>query len=484
MLNRLNMDFSMLNLASIAPMATCAVFGILILSVSMIKKDLEAKFYAVLALLGLIVNIGLMLGYGGAIRGLFDMVLIDGISYISNLLISIVSAVFVLYTIDDERFEEYKKAEFYSLFLFMVAGFGFMVSSDSLVLIIVALELSSISLYTLIALRNTKDALSAAIKYFVMGTVGSGFFIFGAAIFYLVTGSFEIDNIGRALISNNQGVTLTVGVVMIMVALGFKISAVPFHTWLGDVYSYSNSNLSAYISIVPKIAAFIVVLRLFNTLLVVDIKVVMVILFIISVTTMSIANIAALVQKDIKRMLAYSSISHAGFILVAVLVGSIQASMGMFLYWIMFCVANLGAFGVVLAYETKEADTINIEKLSSLISINPKLALAMSVFMFSLAGIPPFSVFWGKMILLSSAVSSSYYTLAVIMAINSAVAMYYYLRVIVVMLLSRYKSEAKFELNTILKWLIGICALLCILSPLLVKFIVPKIYALLLFSGF
>lgn len=484
MLNRLNIDSSMLNLASISPMVTCAIFAILILSISMVKKDLEAKFYAVLTLLGLVINIGLMFGYSGAIRGVFDMILVDGISYISNLLISVVSAVFVLYTMDDERFEEYKKPEFYSLFLFMVTGFGFMMASDSLVLIIVSLELSSLALYALIALRNTKDALSAAIKYFVMGAVGSGFFIFGAAIFYLVTGSFEIDNIGRVLATGDEKGSIAIGVVMMMVALGFKISAVPFHTWLGDVYSYSNSNLSAYISIVPKIAAFVVALRLFNTLLIVDIEIVTITLFIISVATMTIANIAALAQKDIKRMLAYSSISHSGFILVAVLVGSIQASMGMFLYWVMFCVANLGAFGVILAYDTKDAQVINIEKFSSLININPALALAMSVFMFSLAGIPPLSVFWGKMVLLSSAVSSSYYTLAIIMALNSAIAMYYYLRVVVVMLLSKDKSEAKFELNSTLKWLLGICALLCLASPLLVKFIVPKIYALLLFSGF
>lgn len=486
MLNRFSIDSSILNFSSIAPMTTCALFAIIILCISMTKKDLEPKFYAVISLLGLVISIGFMLGYDGAIRGIFDMVLIDGISYISNVLIFIVSAIFVLYSMDDERFDEYKKAEFYSLFLFMVAGFGFMVASDSLVLIIVSLELSSLILYTLIAMRNTTNALSAAIKYFIMGAVGTSFFIFGAAILYLVSGSLEIDNMARNLANTDVrlGVTMCTGVVFMVVALGFKISAVPFHTWLGDVYAHSNSNLSAYISIVPKIAAFVVALRLFNTLLVIDVYMIKVILYAVAILTMSVANIAALIKKDLKKMLAYSSISHAGFILVAVLVGTIQASMGMFLYWAMFCVANLGAFGVILAFDKKDGEAITTDKLNGLISIDPKLAFVMSVFMFSLAGIPPLSVFWGKLVLLSSAVSVGYYTLAVIMAINSAIAMYYYLRVVVVMLLSKEISSAKFELNLTFKWILGICALFCVLSPLIVKFIVPKIYGLLLFSGF
>ncbi|NLY03317.1 MAG: NADH-quinone oxidoreductase subunit NuoN [Campylobacter sp.] len=487
MLNKLTIDINLLNLASISPAVSCIIFAVILLCISMVKKELEPKFYAVVTLLALIVSLGLMFGYKGPIRGFFDMVLVDGISHITNVIITLVSAIFVLYTLSCDKFDDFKRPEFYVLFLFMISGFGLMTSSDSLVLIIVALELSSLCLYTLIAMRNTVNATSAAIKYFVMGAVGSACFVLGAALIYLVSGSLEIGSIVRnlALSEVKYGVTMSVGIVLIIVALGFKIALAPFHTWLGDIYSGATSSLAAYVSIVPKLAAFAVALRLFNALIVIDVFFIEITLYIVAVATMSIANVAALVQDNVKRMLAYSSISHAGFLLTAILIGSSQATMGMFLYWIMFCIANLGAFGVLLAYENKDGRAINFSNFKGLINKNSALALSMSVFMFSLAGIPPLSVFWGKMVLLSSAVNSGLVILAVIMALNSAIAMYYYLRLVVTMLLSdEDDNTTTYSLNLTLKWVIYISAVVCLVSPFIVKFAVPKIYALILFSGF
>ncbi|PSM52172.1 NADH:quinone oxidoreductase I, membrane subunit N [Campylobacter blaseri] len=489
MLNRIIFDIQALNLSSIAPMILLIFFALGILCISMVKKELSNRFYLSLTIVGLILNFITISSPLANFRGMFNIVLMDGIAVFSIILIIATSIFFMALKFEDNYSSETSKPEFYSLFLFMLVGYEFMVSSDNLILIIIGLELSSLALYTLIALKNTKYSVEAALKYFVMGSVGSGFFIFGCAILYLVTGSVEMHTIYSAIseAKMKSNLTLYAGTIFIVVAIGFKVSLVPFHTWLPDVYEGASTPLAAYISIVPKIAAFVIGLRIFDSFLLAGIDWISNVLYIIIVLTMTLANITALVQKSVKRMLAFSSISNAGFAMAAILVGTTQATMSLFLYWIMFAIANLGAFSVVWVMENvnNEKSKVKFENFSGLIKEQPLLALIMAIFMFSLAGIPPFSLFWGKIYIIGSILSVEYNILAVIMVLNSAIAVYYYLKIVVYMFLKEPLEKIEISIKLV-RFVLILTALLSIFAPIVVEYIFStlKLSSMIIISGY
>ncbi len=468
MIDPISIDFASLNLASIAPMMVAIVGALVILCVDLMTKNLDKSLYVMLTVLFLLVDLGAVLGYNGAVRGFFDLMLMDGIAILAQAIIIIASGLFILLSLSQQRFHEYKYPEYFALFLFMIAGFQFMTSTDSLILIFVGLETASLSLYTLIAMHNRDKSTEAAIKYFTMGAVGAGFFAFGSMVFYGLTGSVELGQISQSLAASNfeNMPMILVGVVFMLGALGFKLSLVPFHIWAPDVYEGSSAAMAGYISIVPKIATFIVALRFFEIFLAADIVWVEYVLYGVVVITMTLPNMIALVQTDIKRMLAYSSISHAGFVMGAILIGTTQATQGIFLYWTLFMFTNLGAFAMLWINRAKKSDGFQsdhpFEKFSGLVKISPISASIMGLFMLSLAGVPPFSLFWGKMYLLGAAINGGYLILALIMALNSAIAIYYYLKLIVYMFLHEPKDDDKIQFmgnaNNMLRVVVGISA--------------------------
>jgi NADH-quinone oxidoreductase subunit N len=405
--------------------------------------------------------------------------LIDGISLLAQFIMIIATILFLLLSLNKLRFHDTAYPEYYALYLFMIAGFQFMVSSDSLILIFVGLETASMALYVMIALHNKSNSLEAAIKYFTMGALATAFFAFGSMIFYALSGSVELGVISQVLVESefaNYPIIL-VGVVFMMAALGFKISLFPFHTWVADVYEGSTASLAGFMSIVPKIAAFVVALRFFEIFIAAEDTVVQLLLYGVAVLTMTIPNLIALLQTDIKRMLAFSSVSHAGFVMVAILLGTTQATTALFLYWILFLVTNLGGFAMLWINRTKENGAFSsdhaLEKYSGLIKTSPIAATMMGLFLLSLAGVPPFALFWGKMYLISSAINADFIVLALIMAINSAIAAYYYLKPIVYMFLKEpiEKSNIEYLSNatTPLKVVIGFCAVAAVISIFFVE---------------
>jgi len=479
MIEPITIDILNLNIESLMPMLTAIIGALVILCVDLVNKDLHKSFYVILTVLFLLINLGSILGYNAPVRGFFDIMLIDGISILAQSIIIVASALFVLLALSQQRFHEYRYSEYFALFLFMVAGFQFMVSSDSLILIFVGLETASMSLYTLIAMHNRDKSTEAAIKYFTMGALAASFFAFGSMIFYALTGSVELGQISQSLVrSNFENMPLIlVGVAFIIGALGFKLSLVPFHIWAPDVYEGSSSALAGYMSVVPKIATFIVALRFFEIFLSADILWVEYVLYGIVVITITIPNMIALVQTDIKRMLAYSSISHAGFVMGAILVGTTQATIGLFLYWILFMFTNLGAFSMLWINRAKNNNIFQsdhpFEKFSGLVKISPITASIMGLFMLSLAGIPPFSLFWGKMYLIGAAINGGYLILALIMAINSAIAIYYYLKLIVFMFLKDPINDDRIlfmgNANNTLRAIIGVSAVVTISSIIFIE---------------
>lgn len=494
MVEPISIDLVSLNLTSLAPMLVAVMGALIILCIDLINRNLHKSFYVMLTVLFLIVDLGAVLGYSGSTKGFFDLMLVDGISILSQIIIIVASALFILLALSQQRFHEYRYPEYFALFLFMIAGFQFMVSSDNLILIFVGLETASMALYTMIAMHNRDKSLEAAIKYFTMGALAAGCFAFGVMIFYAITGSMELSQINTVLVENNfePFIPVLLGVIFMLVALGFKLSLVPFHIWAPDVYEGSSSAMAGYMSIVPKIAAFVVALRFFEIFVSANILWVEVILYAMVVITMTLPNMIALVQDDIKRMLAYSSISHAGFVMAAILLGTTQATQGLFLYWSLFLFTNLGAFAMLWVHRQKRLEGFAtdhpFEKFSGLVKKSPMTASIMGLFMLSLAGIPPFSLFWGKMYLIGSAINADYIILALIMAVNSAIAAYYYLKLVVFMFLKDPVANDNVSFlgnaNNTLKTVIGVSALVTILAIFFINPLLEVISYYVQTSGF
>jgi NADH-quinone oxidoreductase subunit N len=491
----ISINLGTLNITSLLPMAI-TVFGALsIICIDLMSKNLSRSFYTILTVIFILLSLGAVLGYTGADRGFFDVVLVDGISLLTQIIILVTSALFVPLALGGKRFQEFAMAEFYALFLFMIAGFQFMVASDSLILIFIGLETASLALYTMIAMHNRKKAHEAAIKYFTMGALAAGFYVMSALIFYTLTGSVEIYQIGEVLQQRGFEPLLGIlaGTVFMLAALGFKLSLVPFHTWTPDVYEGSSAALAGYMSVVPKIAGFVVAMRLFEILIGSGVLWLENILYGAVILTMTFGNVLALVQEDVKRMLAFSSIAHAGFVMSAILIGTTESNSGLFLYWILFMFTNLGAFTMLWATRNRQNLWDSryqhpFTKFSGMVKIMPVSAVVMGIFMFALAGMPPFSVFWGKLYLMSAAVNNGFIVLAVIMALNSAIAVYYYMKLIVYMFLKEPVSEDEsiYASNNspTLKVIIGFAVLVTSISIILVEPLLEIITNYVSVSGF
>lgn len=475
----ISIEFASLNFGTIVPMLIAIVGALVILCIDLANKKLDKSLYIMLTVLFLIVDLGTLLGFSGDVRGFFDLMLVDGIAILSQGVIVVAALVFVITAMSNLRFQEYRYPEYFALYLFMVAGFQFMVSSDSLILIFVGLETASMALYTIIAMHNRRNALEAAIKYFTMGALATAFFAFGSMIFYAITGTVELGQISEILVASNfeNYPMILIGVIFMLGALGFKLSLVPYHTWLPDVYEGSTAALAGFMSIVPKMAGFVVALRFFEIFISSGDIYVEIILYVTVVLSMTVPNIIALVQTDINRMLAYSSISNAGFAMSAILIGTTQATNALFLYWILFLITNFGAFTMLWLNRSKDYDSFDsdhsLDKYSGLIKTSPFAASMMGLFLLSLAGLPPFALFWGKMYLIGSAVNAGYMILALVMVINAGIAGYYYLKPIVYMFLKDpiegNKTKYMENSTTPIKALIGFCAIITILSIFLIE---------------
>jgi len=502
MLSPVNVSIESLNLMTLVPMLIPIVGALLIIVIDLFKSDQHKSLYVMLSLLVLGVDFVALLDSAGVfekngtVMGVFDVMLIDGLAILSQFIIVGASMLFIPLALTHKRFHEFSYPEFFALFLFMIAGFQFMVATDNLILIFVGLETASLALYTLIAMHNRDKSFEAAVKYFTMGALAAGFYSFGSMIFYALTGSVEINQIAAVLTANNYediGFVL-IGVVFLLASFGFKLSMVPFHTWTPDVYEGSSAALAGYMSIVPKIAAFVVAMRIFEFLIHSGVVWLEVILYMGVVVTMTMANVWALVQTDVKRMLAYSSISHAGFVMAAILIGTTQSNSALFLYWILFSFTNLGSFSMLWISRQKnlpahQQSDHSYNKFAGMIKTAPVAATIMALFMLSLAGLPPFALFWGKMYMISSAVTGGYTVLALIMALNSAIAGYYYLKLIVYMFMKEpivengghvYSANATLPLKTI----IGFAAIGTIFAFVAVNWLLDLITVFVYNSGY
>ncbi len=496
MLQPINVSLESLNLITLAPMLIAVAGGLIILILDLINGKLHKSLYVMLTILILVVDFGATLGLNVNERGFFDVMLIDGVSIVSQLLIIVASIIFTPLALTSKRFHEYSYPEFFALFLFMVAGFQFMVASDNLILIFVGLETASLALYTLIALHNRNNSYEAAVKYFTMGALAAGFFAMGSAVIYGLTGSIELYRVADVLAArmNETGLMIAVfgSAVLLLVAFAFKLSLFPFHTWAPDVYEGASAPLAGYMSVVPKVAAFVVSIRIFGMYIDLGVEWVRIVIIILAVLTMTLANVMALVQEDVKRMLAYSSISHAGFIIAALALDTTEGTTAIFFYYALFMFTNLGAFTMlwISRHKVRRFDARYdhpYEKFAGMISIRPVGAVIMAIFMLSLAGVPPFSVFWGKIYVMQAAVNSGYVWLAIVMGLNSAIAAYYYLKLVVYMFLKEPVKDVdtvQYNSSKPLMAVVGFATLATVAAIFYVQPLVSYIYYMISASGY
>ena len=333
--------------------------------------------------------------------------------------------------------EKICSGEYYALLMFGVLGMMVMVSSHSFITIFIGLEVMSISIYILCALlRSNLKSVESSLKYFLLGAFATSFLLYGMALIYGSTGIIDVVELKQYLLMRQPFAhqMFIIGLGLLIVGFGFKIASVPFHMWTPDVYEGAPTPITAYMATGVKAAAFGALVRVFYTALLPFGPLGWTnIIWIIAVLTMTVGNITALVQRDIKRMLAYSSIAHAGYILVAFITGDRELISSVLFYLLVYTFMNIGAFTAVIALGRKGEENTDIDSYAGLGTRHPFIALCMSIFLLSLAGIPPLAGFAGKFYVFSAAIKAQYYWLAIIGVLNSVVAVYYYLRVMMYM---------------------------------------------------
>ena len=418
-----------------------------------IPKDRKG-ITAILAAVGLVTSIVLVILNFNETSVAFDgMIVQDGFSSFLQLIFLSVGIIAIAQAYDYIQRRKIVRGEYYTLLLFATSGMMLMAQAGDLIVVFLALELLSIPLYILSGFaRPEAESEESAMKYFLLGAFASSFVIYGIALVY---GATETTNILGILAATQMGIAnsglLIVGALLILVGLGFKVAAVPFHMWMPDVYHGAPSSVTAFMSVGAKAGGFAALLRIFTAAFPIIGPTWAPIIIGISVLTMFWGNVAAIAQTNIKRMLAYSSIAHAGYILMALPaaaeVGLARDAVSASLFYILtYAVSNLGAWGVVLSLEKSEGKGLSIEDYAGLGAKKPGLALAMALFMLSLIGLPPTAGFIGKFYIFRSVVDAGLIGLALVGVITSLISAYYYLRVVIVMYMREGEPEVRSEL--------------------------------------
>jgi len=420
----------------ILPELILSVFGMIVMVVDPLLDDERShKSLGAIALTGAmvaLVSTALMARYPGT--AFWSMVRVEGFSIFFHFLVIAIAAIVILTSYEYMRVQRIRAGEYYALILFGTVGMCLMSSAIELVLIFIALEISSISSYVLAGFRRREASSSeSSLKYFLLGSFATAFFLYGVALMFGATGSTNIDAISQALRSGAP-VLAYVAVALMFIGLGFKVASAPFHIWTPDVYEGAPAPIVGLMSTGPKAAAFAVLLRvLFET----NAPGRFWLIWVSAALSMTLGNLGALVQDNVKRLLAYSSIAHAGYLLIAFAAPTsaqpeLGASAAMF-YTAAYAAMNVGAFAVVSHFANAGEKYVTLEDYAGLGRQSPFLAATLTFFLMSLIGIPITGGFFAKFYVLSAALQANLVGLTIIGVLNSAVAAYYYLRIIVMM---------------------------------------------------
>lgn len=429
------------NLYAILPVTVLALWAAILLALDIFVFKHRRELVALFSALGLVVTLAISISQAGVeTSGFLGMVVLDGFAHFFHILFLLSGLLGIAVSYGYMRRMNIERGEFYPLMLFSITGMMLMAQAADLILFFLALELLSIPLYVLSAFAYPKlQSEEAGLKYFFLGSFSTGFVVYGIAMLYGATGSIELSTILAALTAGtaNPGLALF-GAGLLLVGFGFKVAAVPFHMWTPDVYQGAPSPVTAFMSAGAKAAGFAALLRIFVLAFPSMAADLTPIVQGLAALTMVVGNVIAVSQTNIKRMLAYSSIAQAGYILMAFVpfanpqVAPVSVASALF-YLLAYVLASFGAWAVVISMEKENDKGLEISDYAGLGRSNPAMAAAMTIFLLSLIGLPPTLGLVGKFYLFRAVIEAGYYNLAVVGVITSLISAFYYLRVVVTM---------------------------------------------------
>jgi NADH-quinone oxidoreductase subunit N len=425
---------------------TAGALLVLILDVVLpVARRRALSWVSVAVLIG--ATVALLPGFGQNLTIARGLLAIDEFAVFFKALFLLAAAITVMMSSRYLALEGVRPGEYYFLILCATLGMMFMASGIDLITIFIGLETMAVSFYVLTGyLRPSKRSNEAAIKYFVLGAFSLAILLYGMSLLYGLTGSTHLRTIATTLVTS-EGLLLPFAVIMLVAGIGFKIAAVPFHMWAPDVYEGAPTPITAFLSVGSKAASFAMLLRIFIEGLPAfradGLGIVWgqpfgwsAFFYVLAILSMTVGNIAALTQSNLKRMLAYSSIAHAGYVLIGIVAGTTRGITAALIYLMIYAFMQLGAFAVIVILRRQDAIGDELRDMSGLFQRHPGAAVAMLLFMLSLGGIPPTAGFMGKFWVFGAAIDAGYIWLAVIGVLNSALSLYYYVRVVVFMWMS------------------------------------------------
>ncbi len=434
------------NMTPILPEIFLSVLAMALLLINVFSPGGQKSYLAYISFIGIVVAAVLVgAGWGGHIESFGGSVVLDNFATFFKMTFLVAAGLTVLITDSYMEREGCNHGELYPLILFAVVGMMLMASGTDLMTIFLGLEVMSVTLYVLAGFnRGNKKSNEAGLKYFLLGSFSTGFMLYGMALIYGATGTtrlYKLAAIVGQMTLPSANIMLVAGMLLMMTGFAFKIAAAPFHMWTPDVYEGAPTPMTAFMSAGPKAAGFAALLRIFLVALPTLQVEWSQVLWVLAVLTMTVGNITALRQDNIKRVLAYSSIAHAGYALVGFTAGNGTGIAGILFYMLSYSFMNIGAFAVIILVAKKGETNGNVSDFAGLGFKRPILALAMTLFLFSLAGVPPAAGFVGKFYLFAGAIQKGYIWLAVIGVLNSAASAYYYLRIMVYMYMKEPREE-------------------------------------------
>ncbi len=424
------------NWIALAPQIIVILTALAVLLIGALTGPGRKGYLAYVSLLGVVLAaLAALYFWDGNEPAFPGMVAVDALSAYLNLAFLIVAGLSILLSANYVERMGLSETEYYGLMLISVSGMMFLAGATSLIVVFLGLEILSIPLYVLAGFnRNDARSGESALKYFLLGAFASGFLLYGIALLYGGTGTTALPAIAQYLASTSAvSAYVWIGAGLVVVGFGFKVALVPFHQWTPDVYQGAPTPVTAFMSVGAKAAGFAALIRILIGALSGEAAGWAWILAVLAILTMTIGNVAAIAQKNLKRMLAYSSIAHAGYITVGLVAGSIAGIQAVLFYLVAYVFMNIGAFAVLIAVSRDRKDGESLEDFAGLGATQPLLAAAMAVFMFSLAGIPPLAGFLGKLYVFAAAVEGGWWWLVAVGVLNSVISAYFYLRVVLTM---------------------------------------------------
>jgi NADH-quinone oxidoreductase subunit N len=430
---------------ALGPVIALSVGVLLLLLLELLPRRAGSDRSATIAIVTLVAAAATLFPVRDARRVLFDgMYVLDGVTLFFTILLCAIGVIGVLLSWDYVKRTGINQAEYYVLLLCATMGMIVMAASNDLITVFLGLELMSLALYVLVGFRRGQlESNEAALKYFLLGAFASGFLLYGIALMYGATGTTNLRGIGDFLSASPlaDNPLLVAGAALLLIGLAFKVSAVPFHMWTPDAYEGAPTSVTAYMSAGAKAAGFAALVRVAMHALggiEVDWRPA---LSWIAVLTMTVGNVTALLQHNLKRMFAYSSIAHAGYVLIAIVAGGRDGASAAIFYLAVYSFMNLGAFGILTLLGRGRDERVLVSDLRGLGFRHPVLGVAMAVFMLSLGGIPPTAGFMGKVYVFGAALDQGLVALVIVGVLNSVVSVFYYLRVTVAMYMEEPEAE-------------------------------------------